>query len=87
MKKYNYYRVIQSNCAGSWDDESFYETDSNYHFKTKKERQNFEHDISEYQLAYHRGMGSIRIIKRREINQEYLGVKQDLQAEITANLT
>ncbi len=67
MKKYNYYKVIQSKHAQTWDDESFYTCNSRG-VMDKTERELLNHDLKEYRLAYHGA--PVRVIFRRELIQQ-----------------
>jgi len=49
--KYEYNKVIQQHYGQGWEDVSEYETNSQYLFKTKAERELFMHDIKEYRLT------------------------------------
>lgn len=66
MKKFNYYKVIQSNHGNGWDDESFYECNSGG-VMDKTTRDSLKHDVKEYRLAYHGA--PVRVIFRRELAQ------------------
>lgn len=62
--KYTYYKVIQQNWDGQWDDVSPYITDSTGFITDRKERLCFKEDLKEYR---NNGVPT-RIIKRRELN-------------------
>ena len=66
MKKYNYYKVIQSNHGNGWDDESFYECKANGAMALDTLK-SLKHDVKEYRLAYHGA--PVRVIFRRELAQ------------------
>jgi hypothetical protein len=60
--KYNYYRIIQQYCGGSWSDASHYETDSSYHHN-KESRDLLKHDLAEYRIMGY----PVRVISRKEL--------------------
>lgn len=62
--KFEYFRVIQFGYRGEWSDESHYQTDSRYTFRTKQDRDLFKHDLKEYRFA-HSGNGQTRVVSRR----------------------
>lgn len=65
-RKYSYCKVIQGNYGYGWDDESFYETNSSYTFRTNPERAFFRDDLRRYK---ENSPGSIRVVNRRELNR------------------
>lgn len=64
MNKYTYYKVIQSNFGYGWDDESHYEVNASYNFKSKEDAELYRADIKEYRVY----CNNIRVIHRRELN-------------------
>ena len=67
MRKYNYYKVIQTNSGYGWDDDDFHETDSSYYMNPER-RALFKENIKAYQDNF---IGGIRVINRRELNVDY----------------
>lgn len=67
MRKYNYYKVIQTNSGYGWDDDDFHETDSSY-YMNHEQRALFKENIKAYQDNF---IGGIRVINRRELNVDY----------------
>jgi hypothetical protein len=59
--KYNYYKVIQQ-YFGSWEDSSFYETNSTF-YANKETRDLLKHDLAEYRMMGY----PVRVIKRKEL--------------------
>jgi len=66
MKKYTYYKVIQQNWVGQWDDVDFYECNSTGFITDKETRESFKENLRLYRTEP--GQPICRVITRRELN-------------------
>jgi hypothetical protein len=65
QNKYYYCKVIQQNYGFGWDDNSEYETNSNFLCIDKETKDLFIHDLKEYRLTGY----NTRTINRKELNK------------------
>jgi len=61
MNKYTYYKVIQENWNGLWDDVDFHETNSQFFCKDRKL---FKENLKAYR---ENSPAPVRVIRRREL--------------------
>lgn len=65
--KYIYYKIIQTNHGYGWDDEDWYEVDSQWRFANVIELEKFRVNKRAYQKNV---QGQVRVISRRELRTQ-----------------
>ena len=67
-KKYKYWKVLQANYDGYWEDVALYETNIYYTFKTTRLASSFRFSVKEYK--HDNPTVNFRTIKRKEMYYE-----------------